>query len=88
METTNLNIRTDKEVKAAAERIFPILPKDQAEYFRAIWEEFEAEETPEAKFAHVLDNIQPMMLNDASGGKAWREHQCLCGPRYCGDNGA
>lgn len=66
--------KREREV-AAAERIFNILPKDQAVYFREIWEEFESAETPEAKFAHVLDNIQPMMLNDASGGKAWREHE-------------
>lgn len=65
--------KREREV-AAAERIFNILPKDQAAYFRDIWDEFESAETPEAKFAHVLDNIQPMMLNAASGGKAWREH--------------
>lgn len=61
--------------EAAAERIFGLLPKDQADKMRAIWEEFEARETPEAKFARTMDNVQPMMLNDASGGKSWREHQ-------------
>ncbi|MDD7402728.1 MAG: HD domain-containing protein [Butyribacter sp.] len=66
--------KREREV-AAADRIFHILPDDQAVYFRDLWEEFEAENTAEAKFAHVLDNIQPMMLNDASDGKAWREHQ-------------
>ena len=60
---------------AAAERIFSILPEDQAKYFRSLWDEFEEEETAEARFAHVLDNIQPMILNDASDGKAWKEHQ-------------
>lgn len=60
---------------AAAERIFQILPKDQAKHLRSLWDEFEAAETPEAKFARTLDNFQPMMLNDATGGKAWREHQ-------------
>lgn len=59
---------------AAAERIFNILPEDQARYLRSIWDEFEDEISPEAKFAHALDNIQPMMLNDASKAKAWREH--------------
>ena len=39
-----------------------------------LWEEFEESRTPEAKFAHVLDNAQPMLLNDASEGKSWREH--------------
>lgn len=58
----------------AADRIFGILPEDQQNKFRELWEEFEAGETPEAKFAHTMDNIQPMMLNDATGGKAWREH--------------
>lgn len=58
----------------AADRIFGILPEDQQKKFREIWEEFEAGETPEAKFARTMDNIQPMMLNDATGGKAWMEH--------------
>lgn len=66
--------KREREV-AAAERIFHILPEDQADFFRGLWDEFEEAETPEAKFAHTLDNIQPMMLNDATGGKAWREHQ-------------
>ena len=60
---------------AAADRLFALLPSDQAAFLRGLWEEFEAGETIEAKFAHTLDNLQPMMLNDASGGKAWREHQ-------------
>ena len=59
---------------AAAERIFQLLPGDQASFFRDIWDEFEASKTEEALFAHALDNIQPTMLNDASGAKAWREH--------------
>lgn len=58
----------------AAQRIFGLLPEDQGERLRALWEEFEAYETPEAKFAHVMDNIQPMMLNDATDGKSWVEH--------------
>ena len=39
-----------------------------------MWEEFEQSETAEAKFAHVMDNIQPIMLNDNTNGKSWREH--------------
>ena len=58
----------------AAERIFGLLPTDQAEKLMNLWREFEAQETPEAKFARSLDNIQPMMLNAASDGLAWREH--------------
>lgn len=59
---------------AAAERIFNILPEDQAEEMRNLWEEFEACDTPEAKFANALDRVQPLMLNDITGGRAWREH--------------
>ena len=59
----------------AAERIFGMLPSDQREKMRALWEEFEACETREAKFARSMDNIQPMMLNAATDGKAWEEHE-------------
>lgn len=59
----------------AAERIFKLLPEDQAAELRALWDEFEENVTPEAKFAHTLDNLQPIMLNDATGGRAWREHE-------------
>lgn len=62
-----------RETKAA-DRIFGLLPKDQGSWFRALWEEFEAYETPEAKFAHMLDNCQPLLLNDASDGRSWAEH--------------
>lgn len=65
--------KREREV-AAAERIFHLLPPDQAKGFRALWDEFEAQETAEAKFAHTLDHIQPLMLNAASGGKSWVEH--------------
>lgn len=68
----NLDKR-EREVKAA-DRIFNILPKDQAKELYGLWEEFEAYETPEAKFAHTLDNFQPLMLNNATGGRSWREH--------------
>ena len=68
---------TTKEYKEkqAAERIYGLLPEDQGQWLKALWEEFEAYETPEAKFAHVLDNCQPLFLNDASNGKSWEEHQ-------------
>lgn len=58
----------------AADRIFSLLPQEQGEYMRQLWEEFEARETPEAKFARCMDCIQPLMLNDASCGKSWEEH--------------
>lgn len=63
----------DREL-AAADRIFGLLPKDQARKMRQLWEEFEARETPEAKFARTMDCVQPTMLNDASQGKSWLEH--------------
>ncbi|MBQ9765228.1 MAG: HD domain-containing protein [Lachnospiraceae bacterium] len=67
------NDKRERELKAA-DRIFGLLPEDQAKKLRELWDEFEANESPEAKFAHSLDHIQPMMLNDASGGKSWLEH--------------
>ena len=57
----------------AADRIFGLLPSDQAEYMSGLWDEFEERKTPEAKFARTLDNIQPVMLNNASGGRSWEE---------------
>ena len=63
----------EREEKAA-KRIFGLLPEEQGEKLMALWEEFEAYETPEANFAHTMDNIQPVMLNDATDGKAWLEH--------------
>lgn len=58
---------------AAADRIFGLLPEDQQEKLRGLWEEFEAESTPEARFARTLDNIQPTMLNAATDGRSWAE---------------
>ena len=65
--------KREREVKAA-DRIFGMLPEDQGNYFRALWDEFEEYETADAKYAHLLDNLQPLLLNDASGGISWREH--------------
>ena len=64
----------EREVKAA-DRIFNLLPKDQAKSMRDLWEEFESCETPEAKFARCMDNLQPILLNEKTGGKSWRERQ-------------
>ena len=63
----------EREV-AAADKIFGMLPDDQATDFRAIWDEFEARETPEAKFARMLDNYQPLSLNHANHGGDWKAH--------------
>ena len=59
---------------AAADRIFGMLPEDQGGYFRELWDEFEAYESDDAKFAHLLDNFQPLLLNHESNGKSWTEH--------------
>ena len=66
--------KRDREVQAA-ERIFGLLPKDQGLYFRSLWDEFEEYETADARYAHLLDNFQPFLLNDASKGISWVEHQ-------------
>lgn len=65
--------KREREVKAA-DRIFGMLPKDQGNYLRALWDEFEEYESADAKYAHLLDNFQPLLLNDASGGISWSEH--------------
>lgn len=62
-----------KRELAAADRIFGLLPEDQREKLRGLWDEFEAESTPEARFARTLDNIQPTMLNAATDGRSWAE---------------
>lgn len=72
-DTEGAATKREREVKAA-DRIFGILPEDQGTYLRELWDEFEAYETAEAKYAHLLDNFQPLMLNDASDGKSWEEH--------------
>jgi len=58
----------------AAERIFGLLPEDQADEFRGLWEEFEAHKTVEARFARSIDRFQPMLLNCLSEGAAWNKH--------------
>lgn len=65
----------EEREKCAADRIFALLPEDQGKKLYALWREFEDQKTPEAKFARTMDNIQPMMLNAATDGKAWIEHQ-------------
>ncbi|WP_368190733.1 HD domain-containing protein [Blautia sp. 1033sp1_1033st1_G9_1033SCRN_220408] len=65
----------EKREKAAADRIFGILPKEQGTWMRGLWNEFEACNTPESKFAHVLDNSLPLFLNHAAGGISWKEHK-------------
>jgi len=59
---------------AAADRVFGLLPADQAAELRTIWEEFEARQTMEAKYAAALDRFQPMLHNYRTQGQAWQEH--------------
>jgi putative hydrolase of HD superfamily len=59
---------------AAADRIFGLLPPDQVSRLRAVWEEFEAQETPEARFAHAVDRFQPLLQNAFAGGGSWNTH--------------
>lgn len=61
----------DRETRAA-NRLFGLLPPDQATDMRGIWEEFEKNETAEARFAHAMDSVQPMMLNDSNDGADWK----------------
>lgn len=61
--------------RLAAERIFGLLPDDQKEELKGLFEEFEAGETAEAKFARTMDNMQPLLLNNSNDGGDWREHQ-------------
>ena len=59
----------------AAERIYGLLPADQRAELKGLFEEFEACETPEDRFARAMDNLQPLLLNDANEGKDWLLHQ-------------
>ena len=69
------NLKTQKAREdAAKERIFFLLPDDQRDALTALFDEFEAYETAEAKFAHAMDNLQPLLLNDSNDGGDWKEH--------------
>ena len=59
---------------AAKERLYSILPEDQKKELMGIFDEFEEFETAESKFAHAMDNLQPLMLNNSNGGNDWKEH--------------
>jgi putative hydrolase of HD superfamily len=73
-DTEGLKTQKARE-DAAKERIFSLLPPDQKEELIALFDEFEAYETAEAKFAHSMDNLQPLILNDSNNGGDWREHE-------------
>jgi putative hydrolase of HD superfamily len=61
--------------RIAADRIFNILPPDQAGFLRALWDEFEERETPESRFANALDRFQPFLHNYFTEGQSWQEHE-------------
>ena len=66
-----LKTQKDRE-DAAKQRIFSILPDEQAKELIALFDEFESYETAESRFAHALDNMQPLMLNNSNNGGDWK----------------
>jgi putative hydrolase of HD superfamily len=72
-DTVGIETKAERE-QAAADRIFGLLPADQRDRFRLLWEEFEAQETPESCFANAIDRLQPLLQNAHSGGGSWRKH--------------
>ncbi|RYJ40767.1 Metal dependent phosphohydrolase [Flavobacterium anhuiense] len=71
-DTVKNHSNTDEE-RLAANRIFGLLPKKQAEELIAIWEEFEAGVTNEAKFAKSMDRLEPLLQNTSNNGGTWKE---------------
>ena len=72
-DTEGLKTQKARE-DAAKERIFSLLPEDQKQKLTQLFDEFEEFQTPESKFAHAMDNLQPLLLNNSNGGGDWREH--------------
>lgn len=69
------NLDKSQREEAAADRIYGLLPLDQRDEYRALWEEFEDGRTPEAKFAICLDRLQPLIHNYKTNGGTWRMHE-------------
>ena len=77
------NLKTQKAREdAAKDRIFSLLPKEQKEELIQLFDEFEAFQTAESKFAHAMDNLQPLMLNNSNGGVDWKEHDVSAAQVY------
>ena len=72
-DETGASSKIERE-NQAADRIFSLLPDDQTADFRSLWDEFEARQTPEAKFAAAIDRIMPILHNVHTEGKSWKEH--------------
>ena len=69
----NLATQAQREEKAA-KRIFGLLPSDQEKELKSLFYEFEENQTPEARFAHAMDNFQPLLLNNSNNGGDWKAH--------------
>ena len=77
------SLQTQKEREdAAKQRIYSLLPEEQRDEMIALFDEFEAYETPEAKFAHAMDNLQPLLLNHSNEGGDWKEHDVTSAQVY------
>ncbi len=69
------NLKTQKAREdAAKEKLYSMLPEDQKREFTTLFDEFEEYKTPEAKYAHAMDNLQPLILNDSNNGGDWKDH--------------
>lgn len=80
-DTEGLKTQKARE-DAAKERIFSLLPNAQKEELTALFDEFEEARTTESRFAHVMDNLQPLLLNNSNGGADWREHEVYASQVY------
>jgi putative hydrolase of HD superfamily len=72
-DTTGVLDQAERE-RQAADRLFGLLPAEQGIALRALWEEFDARETPDARFAAAMDRLQPLLHNLQTGGGTWRIH--------------
>ena len=75
-DVEGLAAKAERE-RAAADRIFSLLPADQDQHVRQLWEEFEAHATPEARFANAVDRLQPLIQNANAAGGSWRGQTLL-----------
>ena len=80
-DTEGLKTQKARE-DAAKERIYSLLPEDQKKELIALFDEFEENATPEARYAHAMDNLQPLLLNDSNDGGDWKEHDVSASSVY------
>jgi putative hydrolase of HD superfamily len=72
-DTQDLGTKAERE-QAAADRVFALLPPDEGSRLRMLWEEFEAHETADARFANAVDRLQPLLQNASANGGSWRDY--------------